>query len=157
MTTITLTSSHESATRQIAAIVAEILRPGDVLCLHGQLGAGKTRFVQGLAAALGCESDFVNSPTFVLVQEYAGRLPLYHFDAYRLRDADEFAELGGEELLGGNGVCCIEWATKIAEILPRERLEITIEVTAAESRRFLLQAVGWNAERLEMLQALATR
>jgi tRNA threonylcarbamoyladenosine biosynthesis protein TsaE len=152
---IRLMSHTEAETSAIAACVAQCLRPGDVLCLHGDLGAGKTRFVQGLAAALGCEQDAVLSPTFVLVHEYHGRLPLYHVDAYRLRDADEFLELGGEELLAGDGVCCIEWAERIAVVIPAEAIQIAIIPTAPQSREITIRWPAASADRWQPLHDTA--
>jgi tRNA threonylcarbamoyladenosine biosynthesis protein TsaE len=84
----------------------------------------------------------VTSPTFLLIQEYAGRLPLYHFDTYRLRDSDEFLELGADELIHGSGVCLIEWADRVADVLPRDLLRIEIETTGPTSRRFAFAGTG---------------
>jgi tRNA threonylcarbamoyladenosine biosynthesis protein TsaE len=95
------------------------LRAGDVIALHGELGAGKTLFVKGIAAGLGCEGD-VTSPTFTLVHEYTGgRLPLFHFDFYRLESEDETLRLGLDDYLGAGGVIVIEWAGKFPVLLPR--------------------------------------
>ncbi len=100
---------------------------GGVYCLIGDLGTGKTVFTQGFAAGLGVEGP-VNSPTFTIVQEYMGsRMPLYHFDVYRLEEPEEMDEIGFDEYLFGEGVCLIEWAERIREILPERRTEIRIE------------------------------
>jgi len=100
--------------------------PGQVFCLYGDLGVGKTVFTQGFAAGLGI-TEPVNSPTFTIVQIYEdGRIPLYHFDVYRISDPEEMYEIGFEEFLEGEGVCFIEWADLIEELLPGERTEITI-------------------------------
>jgi tRNA threonylcarbamoyladenosine biosynthesis protein TsaE len=97
---------------------ATLLRRGDVLALCGDLGAGKTHFVKGLAAALGTDAA-VTSPTFTLIHEYpGGRLPLYHFDFYRLDDEDEALKIGLDEYLDGDGICVIEWADKFRRLLP---------------------------------------
>ena len=134
--------------------VSKLLRPNDLVLLNGPLGAGKTRFVQGLAAALECDRAFVNSPTFVLVQEYDGRLPIYHIDAYRLRDGTEFLDLGGDEYLTAGGVVCIEWAERIADVLPKDSLDLSIEVTGDEERRFAISAQGGGwVQRLAKLSA----
>jgi len=133
-------SRSEEETSLFASRLAELVRPGDVLRLNGPLGAGKTRLVQGLAASLGCTADFVASPTFTLVHEYDGPLPVFHVDAYRLRDSDEFQELGGEELMNLGGVLCVEWAERIADLLPSDSLAIQIDVTGETSRRFELSA-----------------
>jgi len=119
------------------------------------LGAGKTRLVQAIAAGFDVPRAEVVSPTYVLCHEYAGRLPLYHFDAYRLRDEDEFLELGPEEYFESAGITLIEWADRVADCLPSERLEIDIEVTGESRRRFELTARGESAGAL--LAALRTK
>jgi tRNA threonylcarbamoyladenosine biosynthesis protein TsaE len=140
-------SESEQQTGAIARSLAAHLRPGDVLLLNGPLGAGKTRFVQGLAAALGCESAYTSSPTFGLVHEYDGRNPVVHIDAYRLRDVDEFYELGGDELLGSGAVACIEWAARIQAALPADALTVTIEPVGRQTRRLRFESVaGRGAE-----------
>ena len=102
-------------------------KAGDVICLIGDLGVGKTVFTQGLAAGLGI-TEPVNSPTFTIVQVYEeGRLPLYHFDVYRIGDIEEMDEIGYEDYFYGEGVCLIEWAGLIREILPEKRTAIRIE------------------------------
>ena len=102
-------------------------RAGEVYTLNGELGAGKTVFTQGFAKGLGI-TETVNSPTFTILQVYEdGRLPLYHFDAYRIEDADEADEIGCDEFFGGSGVCIVEWAERIAELLPADRRELVIE------------------------------
>ena len=101
--------------------------PGQVFCFFGDLGVGKTIFSQGFAKGLGVD-DIVNSPTFTIVKEYDnGRLPLYHFDVYRIGDVDEMEEIGYNEMVYGDGVCLIEWANLIEEILPDHYQKITIE------------------------------
>lgn len=107
--------------------IGEQLKPGDVYCLIGDLGVGKTVFTQGLAKGLGIEEP-INSPTFTIIQEYhEGRIPLYHFDVYRIGDVSEMDELGYEEYFYGGGACLIEWGNLIEEILPKETVTITIE------------------------------
>lgn len=101
--------------------------PGQIYCLNGDLGTGKTVFTQGFAAGLGIAGP-VNSPTFTIVQEYEeGRMPFYHFDVYRISDADEMDEIGYEDYFFGNGVCLVEWSELIEEILPKNRIQIAIE------------------------------
>lgn len=105
----------------------ELAKPGQVISLVGDLGVGKTVFTQGLAAGLGI-TEPVNSPTFTIVQIYEeGRLPLYHFDVYRIGDIEEMEEIGYEDYFYGDGVCLIEWANLIEEILPENICRITIE------------------------------
>ena len=107
--------------------LGEQAEAGGVYCLIGDLGTGKTVFTQGFAAGLGVEGP-VNSPTFTILQEYMGsRMPLYHFDVYRLEEPEEMDEIGFDEYLFGEGVCLIEWAERIREILPERRTEIRIE------------------------------
>lgn len=138
--------------------LGELLFPGAVVGLVGPLGAGKTHMVRAVAEGLGIrDSRVVNSPTFVLIQEYAARLPVYHFDAYRLRNPDEFFDLGAEEYLEGDGVCLIEWADRVGNFLPAERLTITITPTGETSRRLEIEALGqaYVAVVEQLSQALA--
>lgn len=107
--------------------LGEAAKPGDVICLNGNLGVGKTVFTQGFAAGLAI-TEPVNSPTFTIVQEYHdGRLPLYHFDVYRIGDISEMDEVGYEDYFFGEGVCLIEWSNLIEEILPDHLISVTIE------------------------------
>jgi tRNA threonylcarbamoyladenosine biosynthesis protein TsaE len=139
---IVLEARDESATVAIGHALAAVLPPRSVVSLVGPLGAGKTRLVQAVAEAAGVDPRQVISPTFVLIHEYQGRLPIYHFDAYRLRDEDEFMQLGPEEYFERDGWTFIEWADRVMNCLPRERLEIRIEPTGAISRRFEIAAQG---------------
>lgn len=101
--------------------------PGQIYCLDGDLGVGKTIFTQGFAAGLGVGGP-VNSPTFTILQQYEdGRMPLYHFDVYRIGDVEEMEEIGYEDCFYGEGVCLIEWSALIQEILPEEAIHVTIE------------------------------
>ena len=114
----TTISASADATIALGRTIAATLRRGDVLALCGDLGAGKTHFVKGVAAGLGASSG-VTSPTFTLIHEYpGGRLPLYHFDFYRLEDGDEALKIGLDEYLDGDGACVIEWADKFPALLP---------------------------------------
>ena len=135
-------SASEAETDRLGTALAAALPPGTVVALIGALGAGKTRLVQGIATARGVPAEDVTSPTFVLVNEYPGRMPAYHFDAYRLRDEDEFLELGPEEYFEADGLTFVEWADRVESCLPRERVEIRCEPTGESSRRFLVTAVG---------------
>ncbi len=118
-------SNSVEETKKTASELAKTLKAGDVICMRGDLGAGKTAFVQGLAKGLGINEP-VTSPTFTIVNEYYGIMPLYHFDVYRIADPDEMYEIGYEEYIYGDGVSVIEWAELIEEILPEERYEVTI-------------------------------
>jgi len=122
-----LDSSSEQETYQIARKLAEQASAGEVYCLSGNLGVGKTVFTKGFAAGLGI-TEPVSSPTFTIVQIYEeGRLPLYHFDVYRIEDIEEMEEIGYEDCFYGEGVCLIEWAELIKEILPENCKKILIE------------------------------
>ena len=134
--------ADEAATARLGHALAGALPDSAVVALAGTLGAGKTRLVQALAEAAGVDRRDVVSPTFVLVQEYEGRIPIYHIDAYRLRDADEFRLLGGEEYLASRGWVLIEWAERIADCLPTELLTVALEVTGDQMRRARVTAVG---------------
>ena len=113
-------------TFEFARELGEKAKAGDVYCLTGDLGTGKTVFAQGFAAGVGV-TDSVNSPTFTIVQVYEdGRIPLCHFDVYRIGDSEEMYEVGYEEYVGGDGVCLIEWADMIEDILPADRTVIRI-------------------------------
>ena len=114
-------------TYELGRKMGEEAAPGQIVCLNGDLGVGKTVFTQGFAAGLGIEGP-VNSPTFTIVQQYEeGRLPLYHFDVYRIGDIEEMDEIGYEDYFYGEGVCLIEWADLIREILPEQMCRVTIE------------------------------
>lgn len=114
-------------TFELGRAIAESIEPGSVITLNGDLGTGKTVFSQGFASGLGID-DNVNSPTFTIIQIYEdGRMPLYHFDVYRIGDVSEMDEIGYEDYFYGDGVCLIEWAELIEEILPENRIDIFIE------------------------------
>ncbi|MBW3596107.1 MAG: tRNA (adenosine(37)-N6)-threonylcarbamoyltransferase complex ATPase subunit type 1 TsaE [Planctomycetes bacterium] len=142
MTTFTFRAETLHDTDHLAAALAAALPERAVVALSGTLGAGKTQLVRALAAACGVPAEEVVSPTFVLCQEYRGRRMLYHFDAYRIRDDDEFLELGPEEYFESPGVTLIEWAERVARCLPEDRLEIHIEPTGETSRTFQIAAHG---------------
>ena len=119
-------SNSPLETANIAKAFAKTLKSGDVLCLNGDLGAGKTAFVQGLVKALGF-SEPISSPTFTIVNCYeGGKFPIYHFDVYRIDDSDEMYEVGFEEYIFGDGITIIEWSDKIKDILPEKRYDILI-------------------------------
>ena len=146
-------AADENATADLGAALAQALPDGTVVALYGTLGAGKTRLVQAIAEADGVDRRDVVSPTFVLMQPYQGRRPIYHFDAYRLRDEDEFEQLGPEEYYESKGVTLIEWADRVSGCLPQARVDISIEVTGDQSRRFEIRGYGpQNAEAVRRLQ-----
>ena len=153
MDDFTFLADNESDTQRLGAALAQSLPPGTTVALIGTLGAGKTRLVQALAAGCGVPPETVVSPTFVLCQEYHGQHTLYHLDAYRLKDDDEFLELGPEEYFASDGITLIEWADRVIPCLPPQRLEIHIEVVGDTARQFRLVAVG--GESSAMLNDLA--
>ena len=139
----TFTANDERDTERLGAALAAVLPAGTVVALVGTLGAGKTRLVEAVAAALGVPRDTVTSPTFVLVNEYReGRLPVYHFDTYRLKDDDEFLELGPDEYFDSDGVSLVEWADRVEHLLPAKRIEITLEVTGEHERYVTLRGTS---------------
>lgn len=120
------TNSAEE-TYKLAYEMGKNAEKGDIICLEGELGVGKTVFAQGFAKGLGIE-EYINSPTFTIVQVYeGGRIPLYHFDVYRISDIDEMDEIGYEEYFFGEGVCLIEWAVLIQEIIPDNAVKVKID------------------------------
>jgi tRNA threonylcarbamoyladenosine biosynthesis protein TsaE len=129
-----IVSSGEDYTFQLGYRLGSLLCKGDVVCLTGDLGAGKTTLSKAIAKGLGVEED-VTSPTFTLIHEYVGRLPLYHFDVYRIRKVEEMEELGYEEYFYGDGVCLIEWASLIEDLIPTEHLWIHINKGDGDQNR----------------------
>jgi tRNA threonylcarbamoyladenosine biosynthesis protein TsaE len=145
----TFTANDERDTERLGAALADVLPVGTVVALVGTLGAGKTRLVEAVAVALGVPCNVVTSPTFVLVNEYRqGRLPVYHFDTYRLKDDDEFLDLGPDEYFDSDGISLIEWADRVAHLLPAEHIEITLEVTGEHQRRVNIAGTSPAAEQL---------
>ena len=134
------TSANE--TRTLGARLASSLRPGDVLLLFGDMGAGKSELTRGIARGLGIQGP-VASPTFTILQVYdEGHIPLYHFDWYRLESADELYEMGMDEYLGGDGIAIIEWPSQCPEAIPPCRLEITLTPLADTVREITWRGVG---------------
>lgn len=148
-------ANNEAETAALGKALAVTLPDSTVVALCGTLGAGKTRLVQAVAEASGIDRRTVVSPTFVLIQEYYGRRTLYHIDAYRLRDDDEFLALGPEEYFESNGLTLIEWADRVAGCLPREYVEVRVEVAGDQSRRFEIIAHGERFS--QVLEQLASR
>ena len=143
----TFTAQDERDTQRLGTALAEVLPPGTVVALVGTLGAGKTRLVQAVATALGVAPGNVTSPTFVLVNEYTGgRVPVYHFDTYRLKNEHEFLDLGPDEYFNSNGLVFVEWADRVTEFLPDERIEIEIEVTGETQRRVSIRGTSPRME-----------
>jgi tRNA threonylcarbamoyladenosine biosynthesis protein TsaE len=152
--TITLELPDLPATEQFGRRLGSVLMADTTIALNGPLGAGKTHLTRAIAEGLNVINPaIVNSPTFVLIQEYPARLPIYHFDAYRLTSPAEFESLGTDEYFQSGGVCIVEWAEKVATSLPEDRLEITIGIIGPTARRLTISAGGPNANRI--LESLA--
>ncbi|SCY74212.1 tRNA (adenosine(37)-N6)-threonylcarbamoyltransferase complex ATPase subunit type 1 TsaE [Alkaliphilus peptidifermentans] len=135
--------NNQQETEAIAEKLGSMVKKGDIICLTGDLGAGKTVFSKSFAKGLGVQ-EVVTSPTFTIVQEYQGRIPMYHFDVYRVNQPHEMDDIGFDEYVFGDGVCIIEWASIIKEILPENCLWIEIQVTGAESRTICVEDQSQN-------------
>lgn len=149
---VALHSQSAAHTHRLGMRLGALLLPGDVVLLEGTLGAGKTALTQGIGAGMGI-TETINSPTFTLLKEYAGRLPLYHFDLYRIEDPEELFALGFEDYFGGEGVCVVEWADRGiaadgATLWPANWLRMTITADGAARRSFTCTAVGARGEAL---------
>jgi tRNA threonylcarbamoyladenosine biosynthesis protein TsaE len=157
MTVPPLTTTGAQETEAVGAAVGSLLRIGDLVVLTGDLGAGKTTFAKGLARALGVTQP-VTSPTFTIVQEYDGRMPLAHVDVYRLERIQELHDLGFEELLEGH-VTLVEWGEAIAQILPRDRIDVRIAMHDDDDTARVLDIVtsgpAWSERRGALDAALA--
>ena len=132
------TTNSPGETEAIGAALGKILPPGTVIAYRGDLGAGKTAFTRGLAKGLGCK-ELVTSPTYTIVNEYlGGRLPLFHFDMYRLRSSDDLFDIGWEDYLDRGGICAVEWSENVADAM-EDAISITIEKLGADSRRITIE------------------
>jgi tRNA threonylcarbamoyladenosine biosynthesis protein TsaE len=151
-----LQTKSTSETIRIGKKIGGHLLPGDVLALSGELGAGKTQFIKGLAEGMGLgKPTYISSPSFTLINEYPGRIPFYHIDLFRLRGENEAEELGLEEYFQGGGVSAIEWADKILSLLPKEILWIYIYYTGKNTRS--LEIIGKGKRYEEILKILDRR
>ena len=136
------TTKSPAQTEAVGAALGRIVPPGTVIAYRGGLGAGKTAFTRGLARGLGCR-ETVTSPTYTIVNEYcSGRLPLFHFDMYRLGSADELFEIGWEDYLGRGGVCAVEWSENVAEALEGDCVRVDIRRGANDGQRFITMTEG---------------
>ena len=157
---VELASRSAKDTQAIAAEVARVVGPGDVIVLGGDLGAGKATFTQGLGAALGVDEP-ITSPTFVLMRTYEGRLPIVHMDVYRLEHLQEAVDLGLAEILDDGAVALVEWGDLVAAVLPADFLEVMIEQTdggeSDDDRCLRIRPVGprWHARMRTLADALA--
>ncbi len=130
-------SKSVGETESIAESFSKQINEGDIICLNGELGAGKTHFVRGFVKGFGLPAEVVSSPTYTIIHEYEGSIPVYHFDCYRLEHFREALEIGAEDYFYGNGVCIIEWPEKIREILPDHIIDVKIDVTGKEEREII--------------------
>lgn len=146
----------EKETSRTGEILGELLQGGELICLNGDLGTGKTAFTGGIAKALGI-SGYVTSPTFTLVNEYNGRLCLYHFDVYRIADSEEMFEIGFEEYLESKGVIVIEWAARIKDILPDEFIRIDLHKELNEGTDIRRIELYFEGEKYKGLKELFWR
>lgn len=135
-----ITRSPEE-TYELGVKIGRELKPGDIVVLNGDLGAGKTHLTKGIAEGLGV-SDYITSPTFTIVNEYSGRIPMYHFDVYRIEDIYEMYEIGFEEYIYGNGASIIEWGDMIRELLPEEVIDIRISKLHDDERKINIDDMG---------------
>lgn len=131
---LTIDLASEDDTQRLGKALAAVAQPGLVIGLVGPLGAGKTRLVRAIAESLAVDPGAISSPTFVLIHEYNGRLPVYHFDAYRLNSPEAFEDLGVADYWNGGGVCLVEWADRVRDLLPDDCWVITLTVTGPTSR-----------------------
>jgi tRNA threonylcarbamoyladenosine biosynthesis protein TsaE len=143
-----LVSQSVEETLALGERIGRAALPGDLVALFGGLGAGKTVLSKGVLRGLGGDPDDATSPTFTLLRQYQARLLLHHFDAYRLSAPREFLDIGAEEAFYGDGICVIEWAERVLEVLPPDRLEVHLEVSGEARREVRLVAAGPRAEAL---------
>ena len=153
LSVLELQSESEAETIAWGRQIGERLVPGDLILLLAPFGAGKTHFAKGIAAGLGADPDEVNSPSFVLINEYAAgpqhsRMPIYHADLYRIESAHDLATVGLEDCIDGDGVCVTEWAERAAALLSRDRLVVQIAETGESSRSLKLIPYGSRYEQL---------
>ena len=152
-------SSSPETTFDFGKKLGSICEPGDVICLAGDLGAGKTTMAQAIAAGSGVdESEYVNSPTFAIVHEYSGRIPIYHMDFYRLGSSEDVAALGLDDYFYGDGLTLIEWFERAGDLLPESVLIIELHYADESSREITLHsdAPGW-LEKIDNLEKLLAR
>ena len=143
---VKITSSSPQKTEQIGLLLGEMLIRGDIIALSGELGTGKTTLVRGMALGMGLEKDDVASPSFTLVNEYRGPLPLFHLDLYRLHDEKELLDIDFEAYIRGEGVVVIEWADRISGAVPSDAIWITLRYVADERREIVAEARGARYE-----------
>lgn len=147
--TITFISKSETDTQKFGTLLGSLLTEGCVVAVTGQLGAGKTYLTKGIAKGLGVEdSKTVTSPTFTLINEYHGRIPIYHIDAYRLRNSDEMVGLGSDEIFGSKSVSIVEWAENVKECLPDDFLSVSIVIDDNFKRHIKIVSSGTESDKI---------
>lgn len=134
-------SKSTRRTQQLGEELGRQLGKGDVVALTGELGAGKTCFAQGLVKGLGVKTGKITSPTFILMNVYSGRLPVYHFDVYRMHNMNEILDIGYEEFFYGDGVTIIEWADKIKKLLPKTCIKVRMQISGPKERKITIKRV----------------
>ncbi len=138
----------EQETVELGIKMGKLLEAGDIVLLYGDLGAGKTVLTRGLVQGLGAK-DVVTSPTYTLMHRYEGRVPIYHFDLYRLSEPDEVLDLGYEEFFYGDGVSIVEWPQRLEYLCPEEYVRVKIEIVGDGKRKIMVDAVGGRYSRFE--------
>lgn len=146
---LSLISTSPEETMEIGQALSKPLRPGDLLNLNGTLGAGKTLLVKGIGWGLGLDPEVVTSPTFAIINEYDGSIPLYHFDLYRLESDLDLEQVGYEDYFYGSGVTVVEWGQLFEHYLPQERLDISLENLGPEKRKITVLGVGERGRHVE--------
>ena len=144
-------TASQKDTVEVGRTLGTLLKGGEVIALNGELGAGKTAFTKGIALGL-CIDEYITSPTFALVNEYNGRLPLYHFDVYRINDEDELVEIGFEDYIYSNGVSVVEWSSLTPNIIPRDKISVSIEKVSGDmdKRCICVEFYGESNKQLEI-------
>lgn len=145
MNTLTLHSKSSEETIEIGKKIGSLLKKGDILAMQGTLAAGKTTITKGIAESLGV-TEVITSPTFCLISEYEGKMPLYHFDVYRLEGPEDFINLGSEDMLYGDGVSIIEWSEKIMEELPSSTIIIRLQPDSEQGTSRTITIENWPYE-----------
>lgn len=131
-------SRSEEETIEFGKLFGKTLQPNSIVCFFGNLGAGKTTFIKGIVEAFQEGSHGVNSPTFIYLNQYDGKVPIYHFDLYRLKNAEEFLAMGFDEFLFSDGISCLEWSERIAELLPESCIKVKMEHLENNSRKITI-------------------
>lgn len=145
-------TSSSAETERVGERLAPLLHAGDLIAFCGDLGAGKTTFVKGLARGMGA-TNLVSSPTFVIMHIYEGRLPIYHFDAYRLQNSTDLLNIGAEEYIGTDGVACIEWSERVKELIPEDCLRLELGYFETEKRKLTFKGTrGRGVEIIKLIR-----